>query len=108
MKLIKSTVLCITMSSNTQKKQRNPICELCSSCVSNEVCSKGRRKCLIGEKPFCGTGYNYCGKHFCSVICMKIQHTIDIEEEDRLREEREKTIVNVKYANYSQGGGSAY
>ena len=91
-----------------QKKQKDPICELCENCVEGKTCNKVHRKCLICEKPFCGTGYNYSDKHFCSVTCMKIQRTIDIEEEDRLREEREKTIVNIRYTRYSQGGGNAY
>ncbi len=97
------------MCETNKRAKKDPICELCSVCESGQKCNKTRRACLVCEKPFCGTGYNYYDKHFCSVVCMKIMRTIDIEEEDRVREEREKTLVKINSnAGYCQGGGSAY
>ena len=69
---------------------KNPVCEKCSECLAGGLCVLLHRNCLVCEAPFCGNGYNYYDKHFCSVICMRTQRTIDIESETKLSKEREK------------------
>lgn len=55
--------------------------ELCDNCKVNEKKCRNYHECFLCMTPFCGSGYHYYNKNFCSSTCMT---------ENRLAEEREK------------------
>lgn len=73
------------------KKCNCPVCEQCASCKnSTKKCSRYHKCDTCEENEFCGAGYNYNDKHFCSVLCMSFHREADIDKQKKITQQKKE------------------